>query len=189
MIKRVRFPKLFFGWWITIVTSIISGLASGFATQGASAMFKPIAAELNLSRASASVATGIRSLQSGVMFPLSGWLSDKFGPKWVVITGLCIMGTGLVLMNYINSAWAYYAVWGLMMGLGQSLGLSIAIDTMLTNWFVSKRGRAFSIRFAIAGALGVIVLPIIGWLIATQGWRTTSLIWSGLVFAGVPTAL
>jgi len=92
-------------------------------------------------------------------------------------------------MNFINSVWAYYVVWGVIMGTGHSLGLSVAIDTMLTNWFVSKRGRAFSVRFAITGAIGVIVLPIIGWLIATQGWRATSLIWAGLVFGSVPLAL
>ena len=189
MIKRVKFPKIFFGWWINIVTAIISGLADSFSMQGASAMFKPIASDLGLSRAAASVVTGVRTLQSGVMFPIAGWLSDKFGPKWVIISGICIMGTGLVLMNFINSAWAYYVVWGVIMGTGHSLGLSVAIDTMLTNWFVSKRGRAFSVRFAIVGAIGVIVLPIIGWLIVTQGWRTTSLIWAGLVFASVPLAL
>ena len=99
------------------------------------------------------------------------------------------MSAGLFLMNFINSAWAYYAVWGVIMAMGQSLGLSIAIDVMLTNWFVSKRGRAFSLRFAIVGIIGVIVLPIIGWLIATQGWRTTCLIWAAVVFAGVPLAL
>ncbi len=75
------------------------------------------------------------------------------------------------------------------MAMGQSLGLSIAIDVMLTNWFVSKRGRAFSVRFAIAGIMGVIALPIIGWLIATQGWRTTCLIWAAAVFAGIPLVL
>ena len=123
------------------------------------------------------------------MFPLSGWLSDKFGPKWVIVTGICFMSAGLLLMNFINSAWSYYTVWGVVMAIGQSLGLSIAIDVMLTNWFVSKRGRAFSLRFAIVGIIGVIVLPIIGWLIATQGWRTTCLIWAALVFAGVPLVL
>jgi MFS family permease len=123
------------------------------------------------------------------MFPLSGWLSDKFGPKWVIVSGICFMSISLLLMNFINSAWTYYAVWGVIMAVGQSLGLSIAIDVMLTNWFVSKRGRAFSLRFAITGIMGVIALPIIGWLVATQGWRTTCLIWAVLVFAGVPLVL
>jgi MFS family permease len=189
VIKRKRFPKIYFGWWTVIVTAVISGLAGGFYQQGASALFKPIASDLGLNRAATSVATGIRTLQAGIMFPLSGWLSDKFGPKWVSITGICFMSTGLLLMNFINSAWTYYAVWGVIMAIGQSLGLSIAIDVMLTNWFVSKRGRAFSIRFAIAGIMGVIALPIIGWLIETQGWRTTCLIWAAVVSAGIPLVL
>ena len=125
----------------------------------------------------------------GIMFLLSGWLSDRYGPKWLVVSGICLIGIGLVLMNFINSAWAYYVVWGVIIAGGQSLGLTVAVDTMLTNWFVSKRGKAFSVRFAIVGILGVVLLPLIGWLIETQGWRTTSLIWAALVFSGIPLAL
>ena len=124
-------------------------------------MFKPIASDLHLSRAAASVVTGVRTIQTGVVFPIAGWLSDKFGPRWMIISGICITGTGLVLMRSIKSAWAYYVVWGVIMGTGHSLGLTVAIDTMLTNWFISKRGRAFSVRFAIVGLIGVIVLQLL----------------------------
>ncbi len=189
MIKRRRFPKIFFGWWINLVTGILCGLASGFHGQGASVLFKPIASELGMSRAAASVASGVGTLQNGVTFPLAGWLSDKLGPKWVIITGICLMGTGFLLMNFINSPWTYYIVWGVIMGAGQSLGFSVAIDVMLTNWFVRKRGLAFSIRFVLIGILGVIVLPLISWLLTIQGWRITCLIWAGVVFAGIPFAL
>lgn len=188
MIKKEKFPHIYFGWWINIITAVISGLAGCFYQQGASALFKPIASELNLNRASASVATGIGSLQSGIVFPLAGSLSDRYGPKWVVISGILMMTTGLVLMNFIDSAWSYYLVWGVLIAGGQSLGVAIALDTMISNWFVSKRGRAFSVRFAITGVMGVLLLPVIAWLIETQGWRETSLIWGGLMFLCVPLA-
>jgi MFS family permease len=187
--EKFKFPRLFIGWWMVVATAITTGIAGGFIQQGGSALFKPIASELKLNRASTSLATGIGTLQIGLVFPLAGWLSDKFGPKWVNVIGAIILCTGLVLMNYIDSAWAYYMVWGLIVMGGNTLGYSVAIDTMLTNWFVRKRGRAFSIRFALVGILGVILLPIISLLIETQGWRTTCLIWSGLVFTGIPVAL
>ena len=120
------------------------------------------------------------------MFAITGWLSDKFGPKWVIIAGACILGTGLVLMNFITSAWTYYIVWGVIVTTGHTLAFSVAIDKMLTDWFISKRGLALGIRFAIIGTMGVIVLPIVSWLSVTQGWRMTCLIWSGVIFVGVP---
>ncbi|MFC2011350.1 MFS transporter [Chloroflexota bacterium] len=74
----------------------------------------------------------------------------------------------------------------MIIGLGHNLGLTIAIDKALTNWFVKKRGLAFGVRFLIIGVCGVIVLPVVTWLVTTQGWRMTCLIWAGLMFIGVP---
>lgn len=169
-----------------MATAVLCGLGSGFST---SIIFKPLADDLGLSRAAVSVAVGIATLCTGIVFPLSGALSDRFGPKWLIVSGTCLMGTGLALMNFVNSAWSYYMVWGVLMGVGNSLGLSVAVDTMLTNWFTRKRGLAFGIRFAIIGTVSAIVLPIIGWLVTTHDWRMACLTWSAVVFACVPLAL
>jgi hypothetical protein len=44
--KRKHSPKVFFGWWIVLVTGILSGLGHGLYSYGMSALFKPISAEL-----------------------------------------------------------------------------------------------------------------------------------------------
>jgi len=186
LIKRRRFPKVFFGWWTVLFVSIWSGLAHGFYGYGISVLFKPISADLGLSRAVTSLAAGIGRLEGGLEAPLTGWLSDKFGPRWVIFTGTCIIGIGLALMNFVNSLWTYILVWGIIIGFGLNLAHTIAIDKALTNWFVSKRGLAFSIRFVAIGILGVTTLPIVTWLVTTQGWRMTNLIWAGVMFAGLP---
>ena len=173
MIKRRRFPRLFFGWWTNLVTGIISGLGNGFNDFGFSVFFKPLAFELGLSRAATSFASGIGRLVAGIEAPLTGWLADKFGPRWVIVVGICIVSTGLVLMNLVTSLWAYYLVWGLIIGTGINLALTIAVDKALTNWFISKRGLAQGIKFSIIGIAGVIVLPIVTLLVAEQGWLIT----------------
>ncbi|MFX1555444.1 MAG: MFS transporter [Promethearchaeota archaeon] len=186
MIRTRRLPRIFAGWWMNLVTGITSGLGHGFYGYGMSVLFKPIASDLGLSRAATSVATGIGRLQGGVEAPITGWLSDRFGPRWVIVVGICFVGTGLVLMNFINSPWTYYLVWGVVIAIGTNLGLTIAVDKALTDWFIRKRGLALGVRFVIIGICGVIVLPIISWLVTTQGWRITCLIWAGVMFTGVP---
>jgi len=59
LIDRRRFPSIYFGWWMVIFGGIVSGLGIGFYTLGISALFKPIAADLGLTRAVASTASGI----------------------------------------------------------------------------------------------------------------------------------
>jgi len=185
LIKRRRFPKIYFGWWLTVVTSIIGALSGTFYMYGISVLFKPIASELGLSRAVASMAVGIGALCNGLMFAIMGWLSDRFGPKWVIIASAFATGIGFVLMNFITSAWTYYIVWGVIITAGHS-GFALPIDLMLTNWFVKKRGLAFSLRFTIVGIIAVIVLPVVSLLIASHGWRMTCLIWAVMTFATIP---
>ncbi len=171
---------------MNLVTALVSGLGHGFYTNGMAILFKPIAADLNLTRAATSWATGIGRLQGGLEAPLTGWLSDRFGPKWVMIVGICFISTGLVLMNFIASLWAYYVVWGVIIGVGINLALTIAADKALTNWFIKKRGLAFGVRFALIGVCGALVVPLIERMVGAYEWRMTCLIWAGVMFASIP---
>lgn len=179
MIKRRKFPKVFFGWWTVLAGSFISAWGIGFQVHGFSALFKPIASELGLNRSATSAAASIGRLSQGIEAPLAGWLVDRFGPRFLIIIGLFIAGLGLILMNYINSLWTFYIVWGVILGTGISIGLEIPLDKAITSWFVKKRGRALSIRWFFTGLAGL-VLFFVAWLVSTQGWRMTCVI-GGLV--------
>jgi MFS family permease len=186
LINRKKFSEIFPGWWLNIVTGLYTGLGHGFYSYGVSVLFKPLSIDLGLNRAGTSWATGIGRLQGSAEAPITGWLSDRFGPKWVIVTGTVIAASGLLLMYFIRSAWAYYLVWGVITAIGMNLALTIAVDKALTDWFIRKRGLALGIRFVIIGGCGVIVLPIVSWLVTTYDWRVTCLIWSLVMFTGIP---
>jgi sugar phosphate permease len=178
--------KPYFGWWIVLITGVVSGLGHGFYNYGFSALFKPIASELGFSRAATSVAAGIGRLEGGLDAPITGWLVDRFGPKWVMVFGLSMMSLGLVLMSSVSSLWNYYVVWGLITGIGLNVSLTIAVDKTITNWFVKKRGLALGVKFALLGLVGMLVMPLIAALCGSQGWRTTCLIWAAVMLCAIP---
>ncbi len=180
--------KLFFGWWINIITSFVTTINGGL-TGAASLLFKPIASDLNMDRTGASVASGVGTLVNGGAFALAGWLSDRFGARWVVFTGTLIAGIGMIALSWVQNPWQYYIIWGVVITIGLALSVSISIDTMLANWFVRKRGLAFSIRFSIIGTVTSAILPLITWLIETQGWRQTALIWGIITLCSIPVLL
>lgn len=181
-------PRVFFGWWSVAFIGIISGLGHGFNTYGISVFFKPIAEDLGLNRAFTSLAAGIGRLEGGITSPLVGWLSDKFGPKWIIIFGICVAGAGMVFMNYVTEVWHYYVAWGVLIGLGLNIGLTVACDKTINDWFMRRRGLAQGIKFAIISIFGIIVLQIITPLIDLEGWRFTCLVWGIIMFASVPFA-
>jgi len=181
-------PRIFFGWWSVLFIGIVSGLGHGFNTYGISVFFKPIAAELELNRALTSLAAGIGRLEGGITSPLVGWLSDKFGPKWIVIFGIVIAGSGMIFMNYVTEVWQYYVAWGILIGLGLNIGLTVACDKTINDWFIRRRGMAQGIKFALISLFGIVVLQAITPLIEYQGWRFTCLLWGIIMFASLPFA-
>jgi len=184
---RRRGTKLFFGWWTVLTSGFLCLWGYGFQAYGFSALFKPISSELGFGRAVTSVAAGIGRFEGGFEAPISGWVTDKFGPRWIVLLGILLFSTGLVLMYGINSLWAFYIVWGIIIGTGANIGLSVPLDTAITNWFVKKRGIALSIKWVLSGLSGVLILPLVAWLITIYDWRITCVI-GGLVMGivGLP---
>ena len=66
-------PRIFFGWWTVLFTGLVSGLGLGFYAYGISALFKPIAEDLGLSRAVTSGGSGIGLMAGSLLAPLIGW--------------------------------------------------------------------------------------------------------------------
>jgi MFS family permease len=182
-------PRIFFGWWTVLVTGIISGIGHGFYQYGFSVFFKDLAAELGLSRALTSIGRGIGGLEGGLQSAPAGWLADRFGPKWVMFIGVAATGGALIAMNFINSAWSYFLVWGFLIGSGLNLGLTVTVDKTVINWFMRKRGLAQGIKFALIGVGGVVAVPIVTWLVVTLGWRMTCFIWGLVMVACSPLIL
>jgi len=172
---------------MVIAGGLLALWGHGFHTYGFSAFFKPIATELNFNRTATSVASSIGRFEGGFEAPLTGWLTDKFGPKWIVILGVFIIGLALVLMNFVDSLWAFYLVWGVILGIGINIGLTLPVDKAITDWFVKKRGMALGTKMVFSGLSGSLILPLVAWLISTYGWREAASI-GGLVmlFAGLP---
>jgi MFS family permease len=186
---RHRLTQIYFGWWTVLALGIIGLMGAGFVTYGLSALFKPMAAELNLSRAATSVAAGVIGLGHLYQGPLAGWASDKYGPKWIILFGISCLTAGFILMNFIGSYWAFLVVWGLILGAGQAFACTIPPVKQIINWFVRKSALAISITFTIQLASGLILLPLVAWLTISYGWRTTCIV-TGVTVAviGFPLA-
>ena len=188
--EKKESSKIFFGWWTVLASGFLCLWGFGYNAYGISALFKPIALELGFNRANTSIAASIGRFQGGFEAPIAGWITDRYGPKWIVFGGILVSAISLLLMAFIHSLWSFLLVWGLLLGTGINTALAIPLDTAITNWFVKKRGVALSIKWMFSGISGAIILPMIAWLIPLVGWRTTCTI-GGLVMGvvGLPLVL
>lgn len=190
MVDPPKRPKIFFGWWTVLASGFLCLWGFGYYAYGISALFKPIATDLGFNRANTAIAAGIGRFEGGFEALFAGWITDRFGPKWIVFSGIFLAGLSLCLMAFIDSLWSFLLVWGVLFGTGINIALAVPLDTAITNWFVKKRGVALSIKWVFSGFSGVLILPFIAWLITRVGWRSTCII-GGLVFLfiGLPLVL
>ncbi|MBW2623660.1 MAG: MFS transporter [Deltaproteobacteria bacterium] len=180
-----KFPRtIFFGWWMVIASGLLRLWGHGFHAYGFSAMFKPLSAELGFSRAATSFAASITRLEGGLEAPLVGYLTDKYGPRIIVVTGIAFAGLGLIGMYWINSLISFYLVWAVLCSTGTNISLGMPQDVAIANWFIRKRGTAFGIVRVFSGLSGVIGLAIVAWLLSMYGWRTTCVIGGVVLLAG-----
>jgi len=85
------------------------------------------------------------------------------------------MGGGLVLCSLATTQWHFYLFYGVIAAVGLSIAGWTPLTTMLSNWFVKKRGLVFGI---LAAAFGI-SLPsayIAQFLISSFGWQAAYVI-------------
>jgi len=175
-LKPSSLRNVFPGWWIVLTGGVLALWGHGYHAYGFSALFKPIAEDLGLSRTATAIPASIGRLEGGIMSPLAGWLADRFGPRWLMLTGVLLMGGGLCFMSLAQSFRDFLLVWGVMLAVGIDLALAVPLQVAIGNWFIKKRGKAGGTQAVFSGLSGVLVLPLIAWLITVVDWRTTCLI-------------
>jgi MFS family permease len=102
-----------------------------------------------------------------------GWgtLSDRFGPRPVVLTGAVLLGLGLVLASGTTSLLAFQLTYGVVVGLAAGAFFAPMIAAA-TNWFTDNRSLAVSLVSAGMGVAPMTISPFARWLISTYDWRT-----------------
>jgi MFS family permease len=149
--------------------------------------FNPLRDEFGWTRALTSGAYSVSSAFSGMLGIVMGVLTDKFGPRLVVMSSGLLLGVGYFLMSRLNSDWQLYLFFGVIIGTGMS-GLWIPLLTTVARWF--DRSRSLMTGITISGlTVGQIIgPPVISRLIDSYGWRDTYVILAVTVFIVVVLA-
>ena len=171
--------KIFYGWWIIILASLINAVGMGILYQSFTIFFLPLKRDLAVSSAAISLLFGAARLEGGIEGPVVGYLISKFGCRAMVLTGACMAGVGLILLATTHSFWPFFFIYVFVVSLGSNAGFFHPLSTAINNWFIRHRGIGFASLTASGCVGGMIMAPVLSYLILTYGWRT------GAVAAGI----
>lgn len=91
--------------------------------------------------------------------------------------GLIIMVLSLVAASFCNSISGLIGTQGVMYAIG-GLILYFPVMSLITEWFVQRRGLAFGIMWAGTGLAGTVLPFLLQWLLNSYGYRTTLRVWA-----------
>lgn len=166
--------RLSYGWVVLGAAFIIITMAIG--TLFAFAVFlKPLEDSMSWKRSSLSAIALLNWIAMGLGSFASGYLSDRFGTRRVVLAGGLLVGGGLILSGRVEALWQLHVTFGVLVGFGVSC-FYVPLTVTAIRWFEHRRGLAASI-VSSGNGLGTLVLaPLSRWLINAYDWRTAFLL-------------
>ncbi|MDX9882321.1 MAG: MFS transporter [Prolixibacteraceae bacterium] len=171
-------------WFIVAIIFVITVFS--YVDRQVVSILKPILKEeFSLDDVGYALIINVFTICYALMYPVSGWLVDKFGARkimfWGVITwSLSSIGSGLVRTLFP------FVFFRSLLGLAEPTTYPAQIK-VVTKWFSGKlRATANSISVA-GGTIGsVIAPPLIAWLVISFSWHAAFII-PGIV--GIVVAL
>ncbi|MGO1118927.1 MFS transporter [Rhodovibrionaceae bacterium A322] len=161
----------FFYGWVILAVAFVTMAVSVTARTGFSLFYPELLNEFGWDSAETAGAFSIGFVASTAFLPLIGLLMDRFGPRLLIPLGGILISSGYLLMTLVDSVLGLYATFGVLVVCG-SMASSYIVHTMfIPNWFVRRKGLAIGLVFAGVGIGGIVLLPLLQWLIDDYGWR------------------
>src|SRR5688572_22957036 len=180
--------ELRYGWVMVALGAFMTCIAIG-AMFSLAVFLRPITADTGWSTTAVSTAMTLNFLAMGAAGFGWGALSDRIGPRPVVLAGAVLLGLGLFLASRAQSALEFQVAFGLLVGIAVGSFFSPMIAAVM-GWITEHRGLAVSLVSVGVGVAPMTMSPFAAWLITQMDWRGAQVVLAVLVWATlVPAAL
>jgi OFA family oxalate/formate antiporter-like MFS transporter len=173
--------KFFYGWVITGL--VFLNLAVSYGAQYSFGVFFPaLIEEFKWNRQNLAGAFSLYTFMYSFLGILLGRLTDRFGPRVVLLCGSICLGLGIGLISQVKAPWHLYVVYGLLASWGMSAAY-ITASPLIVKWFIEKRGLAVGIAQSGLGVGIIVIPPVAGVMISALGWQKAIILLGASVFA------
>jgi len=177
-----------YGWVMVALGAFMTCVAIG-AMFSLAVFLQPITVSTGWSHTAVSGAMTLNFLAMGAAGFGWGVLSDRIGPRYVVLAGAVLLGLGLFLASRAQSALQFQLAFGLLVGIAAGSFFTPMIAAVM-GWITEHRGLAVSLVSVGVGVAPMTMSPFAAWLITQMDWRSAQVVLAVLVWATlVPAAL
>lgn len=164
--------------WVILAVTFIAIIVAGIIRSSSGVFINPFEMEFDWDRPTISFAFAVCLFLYGFSGPFMAAFVDVFGLKKMMLYSMALLSLGLGLTYVMKSEWQLILIWGVMLGIGSGLFLTVLSTQVANRWFVKRRGLAIGILTAATATGQLILLPVLASLVENYSWRTAI----GLVF-------
>ncbi|HET9486980.1 MAG TPA: MFS transporter [Chryseosolibacter sp.] len=127
--------------------------------------------EFGWTRATITSGSAVGKVVIGLLLGfIAGWFIDRFGPRRLMLTGICLGGIALIGLSLMTSLWQFYLFY-LFNALGYLFGGPLPNQVLVSRWFDKSRGKVMGIAYLGIGVGGMLVPQLAKALNMEFGWR------------------
>lgn len=167
-----RKKTIHYAWWILLGLSIIVGLGKGALNNSAGLFLPPVTKDLGIGTGNLSLYFSVSAIVTLIFLPIGGKLMAKYNTRLLLTVAIILQAGAFAMFGLMSSVWGWY-LFAIPLAVGGVFITVIAGPVLISQWFKKNNGLALGILSAAGGALGAIAQPIVGYLIANQGWRAS----------------
>lgn len=175
--------------WVIVAAGGLLGCVAIGAMFSLPVFLRPMSQDTGWSVTGISTAMTIGFLAMAGASMAWGNLSDRYGPRPVVLTGSIVLATSLALASRAGSLVEFQLLFGLLVG-AATAAVFAPMMACVTGWFDTQRGLAVSLVSAGMGMAPMTMAPLAAWLVTIHDWRTSMQIIAGIAAVlMIPAAL
>src|ERR1700675_1659132 len=175
--------------WVIVAAGGLLGCVAIGAMFSLPVFLRPISRDTGWSITGASSAMTFAFLALAVGSIIWGNLSDRFGPRLIVLIGSSVLAAALALASRATSLIEFQLIFGLAVG-GATAAIFAPMMACVTGWFDTHRSLAVSLVSARIGMAPMTMSPLAARLISNHDWRTSLQILAALTaVVMIPVAL
>ena len=158
--------------WVIVAAGGLLGCVAIGSMFSLPVLLRPIAADTgwSVTGVSSAMTIGFLAMAFGAM--AWGSLSDRIGPRAVVLSGSVLLALSLALAARAPSLLAFQLLFGLLVG-AAAAAIIVPMMACVTGWFDTHRSLAVSLVSAGMGMAPMTMSPLAAWLVSFHDWRTT----------------
>ncbi|MGC1524118.1 MAG: MFS transporter [Steroidobacteraceae bacterium] len=175
--------------WVIVAAGGLLGCVAIGAMFSLPVFLRPISRDTGWSITGLSTAMTFGFLAMALGSIVWGNLSDRFGPRLIVMIGSSVLAIALALASRATSLFEFQLIFGLVVGLATA-AIFAPMMACVTGWFDTQRSLAVSLVSAGMGMAPMTMSPLAARLISNHDWRTSLQILAALAaVVMIPVAL